>query len=231
MTPDRLHTVCKIALYLNTNLLNKLKHSILWNIAGNTRPLGCSGEGGQPSLEWRGHLPSRQVSETDHLSCSKWVLTSKANEWPRSLNKHVVMTFSDILSKYFSRFRRPVIATLQSLIFIFEDIFNFFDNICSLNPIPSVTDIKYFSWYLFASVHNIFFSDGAWSRRCSRWSCTSTCPPSWARPPPPTPATSPTPTPASHTSSRAPPSGKTMSLIESWFEGWNLLHHVKIKHL
>ena len=157
MTPDRLHTVCKIALYLNTNLLNKLKHSILWNIAGNTRPLGCSGEGGQPSLEWRGHLPSRQVSQTDHLSCSKWVLTSKANEWPRSLNKHVVMTFSDILSKYFSRFRRPVIATLQSLIFIFEDIFNFFDNICSLNPIPSVTDIKYFSWYLFASVHNIFF--------------------------------------------------------------------------
>ena len=129
MTPDRLHTVCKIALYLNTNLLNKLKHSILWNIAGNTRPLGCSGEGGQPSLEWRGHLPSRQVSETDHLSCSKWVLTSKANEWPRSLNKHFVMTFSDILSKYFSRFRRPVIATLQSLIFIFEDIFNFWQHL------------------------------------------------------------------------------------------------------
>ena len=136
MTPDRLHTVCKIALYLNTNLLNKLKHSILWNIAGNTRPLGCSGEGGQPSLEWRGHLPSRQVSQTDHLSCSKWVLTSKANEWPRSLNKHVVMTFSDILSKYFSRFRRPVIATLQSLIFIFEDIFNFFWQHLFIEPDP-----------------------------------------------------------------------------------------------
>ena len=62
---------------------------------------------------------------------------------------------------------------------------------------------------LIITIYISTYLGGGWSPRCSRSSCTSTCPPSWGRRWRPTPAIGPTPTPASPMSSSQRRSGQS----------------------